>query len=148
MNRKFTKFTDYYELQEELGRGAFGVVRRCVQKNSGLEYAAKIINMKNWSTKEFQLFGTEAKICRKLQHPNIVRLHDSIKIENFHFLVFDLVTGGDLFKDIETRKSYSEADASQCIQQILEAINYCHNNGVIHRDLKPENLLLASNEKG
>ncbi|CAG2069081.1 unnamed protein product [Timema podura] len=58
------------------------------------------------------------------------------------------VTGGELFEDIVAREFYSEADASHCIQQILESVNHCHTNGVVHRDLKPENLLLASKQKG
>uniref|UniRef100_A0A452E231 calcium/calmodulin-dependent protein kinase n=1 Tax=Capra hircus TaxID=9925 RepID=A0A452E231_CAPHI len=90
----------------------------------------------------------EARICRLLKHPNIVRLHDSISEEGFHYLVFDLVTGGELFEDIVAREYYSEADASHCIQQILESVNHCHLNGIVHRDLKPENLLLASKSKG
>ncbi|KAJ8254724.1 hypothetical protein GJAV_G00196460 [Gymnothorax javanicus] len=58
------------------------------------------------------------------------------------------VTGGELFEDIVAREYYSEADASHCIQQILEAVLHCHQMGVVHRDLKPENLLLASKSKG
>lgn len=58
------------------------------------------------------------------------------------------VTGGELFEDIVAREFYSEADASHCIQQILESVHHCHSNGVVHRDLKPENLLLASKAKG
>ncbi|XP_044736613.1 calcium/calmodulin-dependent protein kinase type II alpha chain isoform X16 [Chrysoperla carnea] len=143
-----TRFTENYELKEELGKGAFSVVRRCVQKCTGMEFAAKIINTKKLSTRDFQKLEREARICRKLQHPNIVRLHDSIQEENFHYLVFDLVTGGELFEDIVAREFYSEADASHCIQQILESVNHCHSNGVVHRDLKPENLLLASKAKG
>lgn len=46
------------------------------------------------------------------------------------------VTGGELFEDIVAREFYSEADASHCIQQILESVNHCHSNGVVHRDLK------------
>nr|XP_022912874.1 calcium/calmodulin-dependent protein kinase type II alpha chain isoform X14 [Onthophagus taurus] len=153
-----TRFSDNYELKEELGKGAFSVVRRCVQKSTGLEFAAKIINTKKLSARDFQKLEREARICRKLQHPNIVsnpevlkhlvRLHDSIQEENYHYLVFDLVTGGELFEDIVAREFYSEADASHCIQQILESVNHCHQNGVVHRDLKPENLLLASKAKG
>ncbi|XP_068992837.1 calcium/calmodulin-dependent protein kinase II isoform X5 [Neodiprion pinetum] len=143
-----TRFSDNYDLKEELGKGAFSVVRRCVQKSSGLEFAAKIINTKKLSARDFQKLEREARICRKLQHPNIVRLHDSIQEENFHYLVFDLVTGGELFEDIVAREFYSEADASHCIQQILESVHHCHHNGVVHRDLKPENLLLASKAKG
>ncbi|XP_043272657.1 calcium/calmodulin-dependent protein kinase type II alpha chain isoform X5 [Venturia canescens] len=143
-----TRFSDNYEVKEELGKGAFSVVRRCVQKSTGLEFAAKIINTKKLTQRDFQKLEREARICRKLQHPNIVRLHESIQEENCHYLVFDLVTGGELFEDIVAREFYSEADASHCIQQILESVHHCHVNGVVHRDLKPENLLLASKLKG
>ncbi|XP_061788115.1 calcium/calmodulin-dependent protein kinase (CaM kinase) II beta 1 isoform X8 [Nerophis lumbriciformis] len=139
-----TRFTDEYQLYEELGKGAFSVVRRCVKLCTGQEYAAKIINTKKLSARDHQKLEREARICRLLKHANIVRLHDSISEEGFHYLLFDLVTGGELFEDIVAREYYSEADASHCIQQILEAVLHCHQMGVVHRDLKPENLLLAS----
>uniref|UniRef100_A0A8C1UFY1 calcium/calmodulin-dependent protein kinase n=1 Tax=Cyprinus carpio TaxID=7962 RepID=A0A8C1UFY1_CYPCA len=139
-----TRFTDEFQLYEELGKGAFSVVRRCVKLCTGQEYAAKIINTKKLSARDHQKLEREARICRLLKHPNIVRLHDSISEEGFHYLLFDLVTGGELFEDIVAREYYSEADASHCIQQILEAVLHCHQMGVVHRDLKPENLLLAS----
>ncbi|KAF3815529.1 hypothetical protein GH733_016482 [Mirounga leonina] len=165
-----TRFTDEYQLFEELGKGAFSVVRRCMKIPTGQEYAAKIINTKKLSArdlipqipnylgkkmipevvyvllkfKDHQKLEREARICRLLKHPNIgfvlsssrMRLHDSISEEGFHYLVFDLVTGGELFEDIVAREYYSEADASHCIQQILEAVLHCHQMGVVHRDLK------------
>ncbi|TSL34535.1 Calcium/calmodulin-dependent protein kinase type II delta 1 chain [Bagarius yarrelli] len=124
-----TRFTDEYQLYEELGKGAFSVVRRCMKNSTGQEYAAKIINTKKLSARDHQKLEREARICRLLKHPNIV-------------------TGGELFEDIVAREYYSEADASHCIQQILEAVLHCHQMGVVHRDLKPENLLLASKLKG
>ncbi|XP_065152973.1 calcium/calmodulin-dependent protein kinase type II subunit gamma isoform X15 [Paramisgurnus dabryanus] len=143
-----TRFTDEYQLYEELGKGAFSVVRRCVKKSTGQEYAAKIINTKKLSARDHQKLEREARICRLLKHPNIVRLHESISEEGFHYLVFDLVTGGELFEDIVAREYYSEADASHCINQILESVSHIHQHDIVHRDLKPENLLLASKMKG
>nr|XP_056705157.1 calcium/calmodulin-dependent protein kinase type II subunit gamma isoform X35 [Euleptes europaea] len=143
-----TRFTDEYQLYEELGKGAFSVVRRCVKKSASQEYAAKIINTKKLSARDHQKLEREARICRLLKHPNIVRLHESISEEGFHYLVFDLVTGGELFEDIVAREYYSEADASHCIHQILESVNHIHQHDIVHRDLKPENLLLASKCKG
>ncbi|XP_016092573.1 calcium/calmodulin-dependent protein kinase type II delta chain isoform X2 [Sinocyclocheilus grahami] len=139
-----TRFTDEYQLYEELGKGAFSVVRRCVKLCTGQEYAAKIINTKKLSARDHQKLEREARICRLLKHSNIVRLHDSISEEGFHYLLFDLVTGGELFEDIVAREYYSEADASHCIHQILESVSHIHHHDKVHRDLKPENLLLAS----
>ncbi|XP_026119627.1 calcium/calmodulin-dependent protein kinase type II subunit beta-like isoform X41 [Carassius auratus] len=139
-----TRFTDEYQLYEELGKGAFSVVRRCVKLSTGQEYAAKIINTKKLSARDHQKLEREARICRLLKHSNIVRLHDSISEEGFHYLLFDLVTGGELFEDIVAREYYSEADASHCIHQILDSVHHIHQHDIVHRDLKPENLLLAS----
>ncbi|CAO2590611.1 Calcium/calmodulin-dependent protein kinase type II subunit gamma, partial [Lemmus lemmus] len=108
-------------------RGAFSVVRRCVKKTSTQEYAAKIINTKKLSARDHQKLEREARICRLLKHPNIVRLHDSISEEGFHYLVCFF---------------------SHCIHQILESVNHIHQHDIVHRDLKPENLLLASKCKG
>ncbi|XP_078522928.1 calcium/calmodulin-dependent protein kinase type II subunit beta isoform X18 [Lissotriton helveticus] len=143
-----TRFTDEYQLYEEIGKGAFSVVRRCVKLCTGHEYAAKIINTKKLSARDHQKLEREARICRLLKHSNIVRLHDSISEEGFHYLIFDLVTGGELFEDIVAREYYSEADASHCLHQILESVSFTHHCDIVHRDLKPENLLLASKCKG
>jgi len=143
-----TRFSDEYDLKDELGKGAFSIVKRCIQKSTQMEFAAKIINTKKLSQRDHQKLEREAKICRQLKHSNIVRLYESIPEEGFHYLVFDLVTGGELFEDIVAREFYSEVDASHCIQQILDAVRHCHENQIVHRDLKPENLLLASKNKG
>ncbi|XP_065565645.1 calcium/calmodulin-dependent protein kinase type II alpha chain-like [Artemia franciscana] len=147
MNTVSIRFTDKYELKEQIGHGAFAIVKRCVQKATGIEFAVKMIR-KHLSGKDPQKIENEGRICRKLQHPNIVKLHDIIQDENFLYLVFELVTGGELFEDIVERKHYSEVEASHCIQQILESLHHCHVNGVIHRDIKPDNLLLGSKAPG
>ncbi|XP_018425279.1 PREDICTED: calcium/calmodulin-dependent protein kinase type II subunit delta-like, partial [Nanorana parkeri] len=85
-----------------------------------------------------ELIGGQAKLLQILSAPVLI----------FMFLFLNRVTGGELFEDIVAREYYSEADASHCIQQILESVNHCHLNGIVHRDLKPENLLLASKSKG
>uniref|UniRef100_A0A8C1SME4 Protein kinase domain-containing protein n=1 Tax=Cyprinus carpio TaxID=7962 RepID=A0A8C1SME4_CYPCA len=117
---------------------SFSVVRRCVKVLSGQEYAAKIINTKKLSTRDHQKLDREARICRLLKHSNIVRLHDSISEEGHHYLIFDLVTGGELFEDIVAREYYSEADArcTTCLHLIIQTCAL------------PENLLLASKSKG
>lgn len=141
-------FNDTYDLKEELGKGAFSIVRRCTKREDSLDYAVKILNTRNMTARDTHKVDREARICRRLHHPNVVRLHDSITGDGFYYLVFDLVTGGELFEDIVAREYYSEADASHCIQQVLFSVQHCHENNIVHRDLKPENLLLASRSKG
>lgn len=143
-----TEFTDKYEIKGEIGKGATCIVKLCVEKATGLQYAAKIINTTKFRNIEYEKVLREARICRKLQHPNIIQLYDSIKEPGYHYFVLDFFVDGDLFDDIATRESYSEVDASHCIQQVLEALKYCHEQNIVHRDLKPENLLLASKGKG
>ena len=55
----------------------------------------------------------------------------------------DLILGGELFDEIVARQSYTEADASRCMKEVLAALTHCHKKGIIHRDLKPENILLS-----
>ena len=142
-------FHGQFELKEELGKGAFSVVRKCVSvKDPKKVFAAKIINNTKLTSRELQKLEREVTICRKLSHPNIVRLHDAILDDSIHYMLFDLVTGGELFEDIVAREFYTESDASTCIQQILDSVSYCHRNKICHRDLKPENLLLATRARG
>lgn len=141
-------FAERYDLREDLGKGAFSVVKRCIKKDNGQELAVKIINKRRMNQRDMLKMEKEERICRSLKHPNIVQLHDSILNDpQYCYLVFDLVTGGELFDEIVAREFYSEADASFCMQKILDAICYCHRKCVIHRDLKPENLLLSSKSK-
>ncbi|XP_052359369.1 calcium/calmodulin-dependent protein kinase type II delta 2 chain-like [Oncorhynchus keta] len=144
-----TRFTDEFQLFEELGKGAFSVVKRCLRISSGQEFAAKIINTKKLSARDHQKLEREARICRLLKHPNIVRLHDSISEEGFHYLLFDLVTGGELFEDIVAREYYSEADARGEEELFIKPTIFITIIITIFITTeRPENLLLASKLKG
>jgi len=142
-----TKFIDVYEKQGILGKGAFSIVYKCREKETGNEYAAKIIKTAAMSVRELIKLEREARINRKVEHQNIVRLHNTIQELETNYFIMDLVTGGELFEEIVARQHYSEIDASTCMAQILMALDHCHERGIIHRDLKPENLLLSSRDK-
>jgi len=132
-----------YNLKELLGRGAFSEVYRVQEKETGKEYAVKIIDKKALRGKEESL-QNEIAVLHKVSHPNIVHLTEIYDDKNKMYLVMELVTGGELFDRIIAKGNYTERDASNLIRQVLDAVNYLHKLGIVHRDLKPENLLYFS----
>ncbi|XP_018054533.1 PREDICTED: calcium/calmodulin-dependent protein kinase type 1 isoform X2 [Atta colombica] len=135
---------DKYILKDLLGTGAFSEVRLAESKEKpGQMFAVKIIDKKALKGKEDSL-ENEIKVLRRLTHPNIVQLLETFEDKHKVYLVMELVTGGELFDRIVEKGSYTEKDASGLIRQVLEAVDYMHEQGVVHRDLKPENLLYYS----
>ncbi|KAK9302389.1 hypothetical protein QLX08_005636 [Tetragonisca angustula] len=138
---------DKYILKELLGTGAFSEVRLAESKEKpGQMFAVKIIDKKALKGKEDSL-ENEIRVLRRLTHPNIVQLLETFEDKHKVYLVMELVTGGELFDRIVEKGSYTEKDASGLIRQVLEAVAYMHDQGVVHRDLKPENLLYYSPEE-
>ncbi|XP_024879888.1 calcium/calmodulin-dependent protein kinase type 1 isoform X2 [Temnothorax curvispinosus] len=147
-NKKIKKdercIEDKYILKDLLGTGAFSEVRLAESKDKpGQMFAVKIIDKKALKGKEDSL-DNEIKVLRRLTHPNIVQLLETFEDKHKVYLIMELVTGGELFDRIVEKGSYTEKDASGLIRQVLEAVDYMHEQGVVHRDLKPENLLYYS----
>jgi len=136
---------DVYDFGDELGRGGFSIVKKAIKKETGDVFAVKIIE-KNQSEEELQLLQREIDIMQKLDHKNIISLEEVYDEKDTIYLVMELVQGGELFDQIVSRGTYSEADAAHIVRQILEAVDYMHGNGIAHRDLKPENLLCSGDE--
>ncbi|XP_061680750.1 calcium/calmodulin-dependent protein kinase type IV isoform X2 [Syngnathoides biaculeatus] len=130
---------EFYTLSSELGRGATSVVYRCEEKEKKKSYAVKVLK----KTIDKKIVRTEIGVLLRLSHPNIIQLKEIFETDTDIALILELVTGGELFDRIVERGYYSERDAAHVIKQILEAVAYLHENGVVHRDLKPENLLYA-----
>ena len=79
---------------------------------------------------------------QKLSHPNLCKLHQVVKTNDFMLLVLELVRGQDLFDTILARRGISDMDARYLFRQIFSALGYMHAKNIVHRDLKPENILL------
>jgi len=142
---KTVNVEDKYDLKDVLGTGAFSQVRLAESKDDGNMYAVKIIDKKALKGKEDSL-ENEIRVLKRLNHSNVVKLLEAYESRNCVYLVMQLVTGGELFDRIVEKGSYSEKDAADLIRQVLSAVSYMHEEGVVHRDLKPENLLYYSPE--
>ncbi|UCF61831.1 MAG: protein kinase, partial [Anaerolineaceae bacterium] len=131
-----------YKLIERIGEGGFGVVYRAEQPAVDREVAIKVILPEYTDHPEFvQRFEAEARMVAKLEHPHIVPLYDYWRDEEGAFLVMRWLRGGNLREALEDGPCDPKT-AGQLLEQITEALNMAHKQGVIHRDLKPENILL------
>jgi calcium-dependent protein kinase len=125
-----------------LGQGAFGEVRKCINRHTKVIRAVKLIKKESMNKEEEESFKHEITILKKLDHPNILKLYEVFEDEKRYYLVTELCKGGELFDEIVTKVCFSEKEAAAIIQQILQAVAYCHDLGIVHRDLKPENVLI------
>ncbi|XP_036807790.1 peripheral plasma membrane protein CASK isoform X1 [Oncorhynchus mykiss] len=148
-------FEDVYELCEVIGKGPFSVVRRCINRDTGQQFAVKIVDVASFTSSpglSTEDLKREASICHMLKHPHIVELLETYSSDGMLYMVFELHSMDTADLCFETVKRadagfvYSEAVASHYMRQILEALRYCHDNNVIHRDVKPHCVLLASKE--
>ncbi|KAI4324297.1 hypothetical protein L6164_023848 [Bauhinia variegata] len=140
---------DKYRLGKELGRGEFGVTHRCVEIESGKEFACKKISKSKLRTEiDVQDVRREVQIMRHLpRHPNIVTFKEAYEDKDAVYLVMELCEGGELFDRIVAKGHYTERAAANITKTILEVCKVCHDHGVIHRDLKPENFLYADSSE-
>ncbi|KAF8372018.1 cmk-1 [Pristionchus pacificus] len=136
--------TEIVEMEEDTR--AWEVFLAESKEHRGRLVAIKCIDKKALKGKEESL-ENEIKVLRKLRHENIVQLYDTYDEKQYVYLVMELVTGGELFDRIVAKGSYTEKDASLLIKQVLAAVQYMHDNGVVHRDLKPENLLYYNSDE-
>uniref|UniRef100_A0A7S2HL28 Calcium-dependent protein kinase 1 n=1 Tax=Zooxanthella nutricula TaxID=1333877 RepID=A0A7S2HL28_9DINO len=139
------KITDAYTMDEKkLGEGTFGSVAKGVHRVTKTVRAIKTISKANM--KNIEKFRREIEIMKLMDHPNIVKLFETMEDSRNIYLAMELCTGGELFDRIIEAGTLSERDAAVVVQQILRAINYMHDKQVAHRDLKPENFLFLTKD--
>ncbi|XP_072260265.1 serine/threonine-protein kinase DCLK1 isoform X1 [Pyxicephalus adspersus] len=136
-----------YKVGRTIGDGNFAIVKECVERSTGREYALKIINKSKCRGKE-HMIQNEVSILRRVKHPNIVLLIEEMDMPNELYLVMELVKGGDLFDAITSTNKYTERDANGMLYNLMSAIKYLHSLNIVHRDIKPENLLVYEHQDG
>ncbi|XP_037352325.1 LOW QUALITY PROTEIN: NUAK family SNF1-like kinase 2 [Talpa occidentalis] len=134
-----------YEFLETLGKGTYGKVKKAREK-SGRLVAIKLIR-KDKIKDEQDLINIrrEIEIMSSLNHPHIIAIHEVFENSSKMVIVMEYASRGDLYDYISERPRLSERDARHFFRQIVSAVHYCHQNGVVHRDLKLENILLDAN---
>ncbi|XP_067408476.1 calcium/calmodulin-dependent protein kinase type 1B isoform X2 [Emydura macquarii macquarii] len=137
------EISSVYDIQEKLGAGAFSEVFLARARDSQRLVALKCIPKRALRGQEVAV-ENEIAVLSKIKHENIVALEDVYETPTHLYLAMQLVTGGELFDRIIERGHYTERDASRLVRQLLEAVQYLHQQGIVHRDLKPENLLYAT----
>ncbi|XP_047102318.1 twitchin isoform X3 [Schistocerca piceifrons] len=137
---KTTSVYDYYDILEEIGTGAFGVVHRCRERKTGNIFAAKFIPVSHAMEKE--LIKKEIDIMNQLHHPKLINLHDAFEDDDEMVLIFEFLSGGELFERITAEGySMSEAEVINYMRQICEGVKHMHEKNIIHLDIKPENIM-------
>ena len=136
-----------YIIKQTIGKGTFGKVKLGIYVPTNEKVAIKILEKSKMVEKDdFERVGREMSIIQSLHHQNVIKIQDIFENEDNFYIVMEYCEGGELFDAITSKGYYSELDAAKIMKQILQAVNYLHDNGVVHRDLKPENIMLLSNQ--
>ena len=147
-NTSYIKIEDLFEFKEKIGQGSFGLVRKCIEKNTGKEYAVKIMDKNKIKKKDLQFIIQERNYMILIKHPNIVSLVQDFEDENFIYFVMEYFKGGDLAKYMKRIKENMkeknlERIAAKIIRIIAQGVEYLNQFGIVHRDLKPENIVFG-----
>jgi len=136
-----------YELLEEIARGGMGVIFKARQRKLDRVVAVKMILAGEFASREQALrFRAEVEASARLQHPNIVAIHETGEQEGQPYFSMDYVEGGNL-AGLAREKPLPARRAAAYVKTIAEAIHYAHEQGILHRDLKPSNVLIDSNDQ-
>jgi serine/threonine protein kinase len=139
---------DDYEILEQIGCGGMGVVFKARQRSLDRVVALKMIRAGEYaSAEQRKRFASEAHAVARLQHPNIVHIHEVGEVDGQPFLSLEYVAGGSLARYLNGTPLPAR-EAASLLELLARAIDYAHQRGIVHRDLKPGNILLNGEWRG
>uniref|UniRef100_A0A061S7T9 non-specific serine/threonine protein kinase n=1 Tax=Tetraselmis sp. GSL018 TaxID=582737 RepID=A0A061S7T9_9CHLO len=142
---KFSKRVGHYYLGRTLGEGTYATVKYGEDIKTGEAVAIKILDKTRLVQDEMVgQIKREIAILKQIKHPNVVDLKEVMASDECIYMVMELVDGGELFDRIVAEGPMNEPQARKILQELLDALHYCHCQGIYHRDLKPENVLLTT----
>ena len=133
-------------LKEDIGEGNFGKVKLCIYKQTGEEYAIKILDKEKIKDKMKNTFFKENEIAKKFNHINVIYVFEIFEDKDNFYLVMEYCKKGELFDYIVNHQRLSENESAIFFYQLINGVEHIHNKGIAHRDLKPENLLLTNDK--
>ncbi|CAH3018961.1 unnamed protein product [Porites evermanni] len=136
-----TDIENFHNIYAELGRGRFSVVKKCVEKTTGREFAAKLVKKRMVGKEDVE---DEIHLLRRLKHPNLSSFIDVFDTPKNYVIIIELLAGGRLFDHLAVMDNLSEKVAIGYVREILEGVQHLRDLSIVHLDLKPQNLLLEA----
>ncbi|XP_026811722.1 serine/threonine-protein kinase grp [Rhopalosiphum maidis] len=136
-----SEFVEGWKIAQTLGEGTFGEVKLLINQNTNGTVAMKIIDLKNFPD-ALMMVKKEAAIHSRLKHSSIIKYFGHRHSKDNYYIFLEYASGGELFDRIEPDIGMPHSEAKKFFKELLDGVEYLHNNGIAHRDLKPENLLL------
>ena len=134
-----------YTFIKNIGEGNFGKVKLAVLNSTNENYAIKILNKEKLKSQTKSSSYNEIEIISKLNHQNIVHVEKILDDEKNYYIIMEYCDKGELFDYIVNKERLDQVEASYFFYQLINGVDYLHENCFVHRDLKPENLLLTKN---
>ena len=129
-NLKFVEnVLDFYSIGDQLGKGSFGSVNKCVRLGSNTECAIKVIEKESLNSNPMLpvLMMNELQVLQKSSHPHIMNVNELLEDDDNYYIVTELLEGGELFDRLLEVKNFNEPKAAYIVKQVLLALNYMHS---------------------
>ncbi len=141
--RLSTAIADRYKIERELGQGGMATVYLAHDVKHDRKVAVKVLRPDLAASLGSERFLREVRIAANLQHPHVLPLYDSGEADGFLFYVMPYVEGESLRAKLEREGELPVADAVRILKEVVDALAYAHEHGVVHRDIKPDNVMLS-----